>query len=570
VIDPRIYRAGFLPALVALVVVMFSVQPLPEPLEAPISPAGFETGPAAHAAQQIVDAAPNREPGSEGDAAAADFVTRRFAAIEGGELSEQPFQGSFDGDEVDLRNVILVLPGESQRQVVVLASRDSAEGVGLASSAAATGALIEIAESLGGARHSKTLVIVSTSGGTDGAQGVREFAEHYPELDQVDAALVIQAPGAREPEPPHVLPWSSGDESTSIQLTRTAERVVTEQTEQSAGGEGLLSGLLRLALPSGLGEQSVLIADGVDTVGITSAGERPPPPSQDDADSLSVTTLGDYGRAALSLIVTLDAATAPLEHGPAAYVTFSGNLIPGWSLALLAIALVLPAALAAVDAVARAWRRGEGRPRDLVWVISRALPFAVALVFAYLLAFTGLAPSPDYPFDPGRFEVGWRAAIVLVCLVVVLVLVWETIRPLRVPRGAAREGLAAAAGVVLCACVAALWLVNPYLSLFFVPATHVWLAATGPAGPVRRAGIIVALGAALLLPLIVVADLAARLDVGLTVPWQLLLMVTGGQISFQGAVLLCLIAGALVSLIAASLAPEGAPGSPRIAVSGRR
>ena len=110
-IDPRIYRAGFLPALVALVIVMFSVQPLPEPLEAPTSTAGFEAGPAAHTAQQIATAAPTRTPGSGGDAAAAQIVAERFSAIEGGELSEQTFEGSFDGDDAELGILLVSLVG---------------------------------------------------------------------------------------------------------------------------------------------------------------------------------------------------------------------------------------------------------------------------------------------------------------------------------------------------------------------------------------------------------------------------------------------------------------------------
>lgn len=569
-IDPRIYRAGFLPAIVALVVVMFSVQPLPEPLEPPISPVGFEAGPGARVARQIVAVAPERQPGSEGDSLAADLVSERFGAIEGGELSEQPFEGSFDGDDVELRNVILVLPGESERQVVLMARRDSAEGPGFATSAAATGALVEIAESFGGARHSKTLVFVSTTGGSDGAQGAREFAEHYPERDLIDAAIAIEQPAADESEPPHVLPWSTEDDSTAIQLTLTAEQAVSEQIDVAGDGDGLVAGLLRLALPSGLGEQSVLVAEGIDAVGLSSAGERPLPPSRDDTtEALSAPTLADFGRAALSMLVTLDATTEALERGPGSYVTFSDNLIPGWSIALLVIALVLPAGLAAVDAMARAWRKREGLPRDLVWVASRSLPFLAALVLAYLLALSGLAPSPRFPYDPGRFEVGWRSALVLLFLVVATVLAWIAIRALRVPRGAGRDGLAAATGVVLCGSVAAVWLLNPYLALLLVPAAHVWLAAIGSGGPARRAVIAVAVAAALILPLIAAVDLAGRLEVGITVPWQLLLMVTGGQIGFVTALLGCLVAGGLVALIATALAPEEVHGTLRIAARGR-
>jgi Peptidase family M28 len=565
VIDPRIYRVGFLPAIVALVIVMFSVQGQPEPLAPPISPGLFEAGPAARTARTIAAAAPERQPGSEGDTIAADLVAERLSAIQGSELSEQTVESSFEGVDVELRNVILTLPGESERQVMLLAHRDSAEGPGYASSAAATAALLEIAESFGGSRHSKTLVFVSTSGGSNGAAGAREFIGDYPERELIDGAIVIEQPGAPDASPPHVLPWSLDDRSTSIQLALSADEAVEEQIDEPQQREGLFGGLMRLALPSGLGEQSVLIAEGIDAVGISADGERPLPTSEDGPESLSAPTLGDYGRAALFLLITLDQATAPLEHGPGTYLTIGDNLIPGWSVALLAICLLLPAALASVDATARSWRRGEGRPRDLGWVATRALPFGAALLLAYLLAFTGLAPRPEFPYDPGRFEIGWRAAVVIVCLIVAFVLVWMAIRALRVPRGSGREGLAAATGVVTCAAVGATWLLNPFLALLLVPAAHVWPAAIGAGGPVRRAVIAVAVGVALVPPLLAVIDLAGRLEVGLAVPWQLLLMVTGGQIGFGGALLLCLIAGGLVAMIAAALAPEEPGPGPRLA-----
>jgi hypothetical protein len=568
VIDPRIYRAGFLPAIVALVIVMFSVQARPEPLPPPISPGLFEAGPAARTARAIAESAPDRQPGSEGDSAAADLVAQRLSAIQGGELSEQTVETSFEGDDVELRNVILTLPGESERQVLLFAHRDSSEGPGYGSSAAATAALIEIAESFGGARHSKTLVFVSTSGGSDGAAGAREFIEDYPEVELIDGAIVIEQPGAPDQAPPHVLPWSVDERSTAIQLVLTADAAVEEQIDSPQGPEGVYDGLMRLALPSALGEQAALIADGIDAVGISADGERPLAASEGAEESLSAPTLGDYGRAALYLLMTLDQTTEPLEHGPGTYLTIGDNLIPGWSIALLAICLLLPAGVASVDATARSWRRGEGRPRDLGWVATRSLPFVSALLLAHVLALTGLAQRPEFPYDPGRFEVGWRAAIVIVCLLVAFALIWTAIRALRVPRRSGREGLASATGVVICAAVAATWLINPFLALLLVPAAHVWPAAIGTGGPVRRAGIAAAVAIALVPPLLAVIDLAGRLEVGLTIPWQLLLMVTGGQIGFASALLFCLIVGGLVAMIATALAPDEPPPAPRLAARG--
>ena len=78
----------------------------------------------------MVELAPDRQPGSSGDNAVADLVAERFADIPAGAVTEQEFDGEFEGEEVSLRNVLLTLPGGAGSTVVVLAPRDSARGPG--------------------------------------------------------------------------------------------------------------------------------------------------------------------------------------------------------------------------------------------------------------------------------------------------------------------------------------------------------------------------------------------------------------------------------------------------------
>src|SRR2546423_8795351 len=137
VIDFRIYRAGFAPALAAVVVLLFALTAPPDPLPTAVAPAEFDAPTATRLARQVVDMAPDRTPGSEGDARVADFVAQRFGQVDGGEVSDQEFTGEFDGNDVDMRNVILTLPGDSPRTVVLMAPRDSGSGPGAASTAAA-------------------------------------------------------------------------------------------------------------------------------------------------------------------------------------------------------------------------------------------------------------------------------------------------------------------------------------------------------------------------------------------------------------------------------------------------
>jgi hypothetical protein len=564
----RIYRLAFLPALVAVVVILFSLEPIPAPLEAPVALAGFDEEAAARTARQIAGTAPERTPGSDEDNAAADLVAERFAEIDGAEVSEQSFSSSFEGEEVELRNVIATLPGESERRLVLLAPRASAAGPGVASSAAATGVLVELAENFGDASHSKTIVLVSTAGAADGATGAREFAEHYPDGGLIDAALAISQPGALRPAPPFVLPWSAGPQSTAIQLTRTAASGVSAAVGRPAGLEGSFGDLLRLALPTGLGEQAPLIEQGIDAVSIGSAGERPLPPAEDGLESLSLETLAQLGQAAQTIVIALDAHPGSPEHGPDAYVAVARNLIPGWSLALLAVALLLPAGVAAADGFARGLRGGVTRPLDLGWVLGRSLPFIGALLVAYAISIIGLLPSPRFPYDPGRFSVGWRAIVVGVLLAATLAAVWYATRPLSAPRRARPEGLAVASGVVSVATAFGIWLVNPFLALLVVPAAHAWIAANVGAPRLRIGASAAALAVALIPGLVALAWLADRLEVGVAVPWHLLLMVSGGQLGAETAFLGCLLAGCLVAVLAAALRPTPSTDAPETAARG--
>jgi hypothetical protein len=544
-VDFRLYRAAFVPALLALVALMFSLQGLPGPLEPAVPTGSFEAGRAMAVAREIVAGSPDRQPGSEGDMKAADLVAERFAQIESGTSSEQQFEASFDGDDVTLRNVLLTLPGESDSTIVVIAARDSAHEPAAASSAAATGVLVELGEALAVAGHEKTYVLASTSGVSEGATGAQELIDGLPETQHVEAVVVVSQPGATDPRRPFVVTTSTGTRSTSIQLSRSADNAVQTQVDESSGGVGVFGQVARLAIPSGIGEQAPLIEMGLDAVAISSAGEGPLEPSEDAESDLSGATVGQFGRAAQSVVQAVDAAGEPLEHGPGTYVEVGGNLVPGWTLALLALALLLPALVAAVDAAARAMRRSADLGAGIGWAASLALPAIGALALLYALSFVGLVPRPSYPFDPGRFSIGAAAGVSIVLLAATVVATVVLLRARR-PTAASRESGIAALGVVSSLAVLIVWLANPYLGLLLAPAAHVWLIAAGSGGRARVA--VTALAAALsLLPAIAaVGDVVGALELGADAPWTLMIMVANGQIGITVVLALCFVLGALV------------------------
>ncbi len=548
-IDFRLYRLAFIPALIAVVIGMFSLEGAPAAREAATPPTTFDGDRAATEARRIAAAAPDRTPGSAGDERVAELVRNRFEEIPAGAVSEQEFEADYEGERVSLRNIILTLPGDGASTVAVIADRDSARGPGAATSASATGVLIELANALGVAGHEKTYVLASTSGGAAAGAGARELVAGLPERASIEALIVISQPGASEQRPPFAITSSTGPNSGSVQLERTAEAAVEAQAQRVSTDEAAFTQLARLAFPSGLGSQAPLVDAGYDAVAISAAGERQLPGATSGTEEISGGGLDAFGRAIQATVGAVDISTTELVHGPDAHLQLSGNLIAGWNLALLGLTLLLPAAVAAVDGIARARRRGDRVGGGLAWAVARSLPFVGALAALYGLAVVGAIPRPEFPFDPGLYGLGTRAAVTLP-LIVIAGLVSAL---LLVRRGVGAAGAPpaslAAVGVVAVAACAALWFANPYLALLAVPAAHVWLLATGRPGVAR--GALTALAALVsIAPLIAaLAAVSGALDLGATAPWTWTLIVADGQLGLAVVLAGCFLAGALLGSV---------------------
>ena len=552
----RLYRLAMVPLAIAVVVLMFSLGGTPGPLE-PATPTGtFDGARAATVARQVAERAPERPAGSPGDEATADLVAERFGEIFAGSVTEQEFEAEVGGETVGLRNVLLTLPGDSAETVVIAAGRDSREGAGGATGAAATGVLVELASALGLSGHDRTYVLASTTGSVDGAAGVRALFEGLPERDAVATVIVVSQPGAVDPRGPFVVSSSTGPETGPIQLERTAELAVETQTGESSPQPSGFTQLARLAIPSGLGDQAPLIADGFDAVAISSAGESP----LDGSEPFSRESVDGFGRAVQATVAAVDAAPASGTERPEAKLAVSDNVVPGWTLALLALTLILPAAAVALEALVRAGRGGGPVAGSLAWAAARALPFLGGAGALYGLAAIGAIPSPPFPFDPGAFGLGTRAAVGLGAVALVGAASAFVLRRRGVTAGSAPGAAVPAVGAVATAACLVCWLVNPYLSLLAAGAAHAWLLAARRPGPFR--GPLAVAGSALAcVP--VAAALAATagdLDLGTDAPWTFALMVADGQIGLATVLAACFAAGSLVAGPALALRRERLPG----------
>jgi hypothetical protein len=287
-------------------------------------------------------------------------------------------------------------------------------------------------------------------------------------------------------------------------------------------------------------------------VRIAGSGELPPG-GTGPVESIDEDRLGALGRATLRTLTALDRGSRP-QHGPTSYVTVFNQVMAGWVLSLLALTLLLPAVVAAVDAFARARRQHVDVLPWLRWVAAWVAPFLAGLAVAELLALAGATPPPPPdPVPPDVLPLDGPALAVLGGVGVAMALALLLARFLAArpdPRLSRPEPPGAAVALALVATGAALllWLANPYAGLLSVPAAHLWLlvliAGVQPRRRVR--GLLLALGA---LPALLVAVyylFALSMD-PLSGAWYLLLLVTGHSVGLLTALVACVMLGVLLA-----------------------
>jgi hypothetical protein len=563
VIDPRLYRAAFLPALLALIVVAFSLEDRPAALpQALAADVLFQGRAAAASAEQIASDRPDRRPGTLGDRSVARRVAHSFSRS-GFTTVVDPFSGD-DGQR--LLNVIGRRAGATRRQIVVVAARDAGSVPDATTSAADTAALMRVGRALQGTPSRKTIVLASVDGSTLGELGIHRLLAKLPDRDLVEAVLVVSNLAAPGPRTPPLIAWSNGAQRAGVALERTAAASEGQEFGRVPAGSGIAAQLIRLAFPLGVGGQGPLLEGGADAVRFSASGELPPRKGARGSSSIDVHRLGPLGRAVLRTVFAIDQSGRRIERSPRSYLTVAHKLVPGWSLALLGMSLILPALVASIDGFARARRRRQPVGRFGRWLVASSLAPVVGLVLAKLSVVVGIVPDPPRsPVAPELRPVHAGDVALLGVLGGVVVLAWIlaqwlTRRERRGRLDVAEPGAGAVLALALSLLTFAIWFVNPYAALVLLPALHLWLIASIGRLPDRAPGLVF-LVAAPLLPLAAVALFyMARLSLnpveGL---WYLFLLVTSGDIGIFTSLFACVFLALLACLVSTLVARARKP-----------
>ncbi len=583
-LNGRLYRVTFVPFLVALGIAAFSLAARPLPLTSTLAPDAFDGGSAFAELKSLAAEFPDRRPGSAGDDALAQRVAHTLEGLGGAgrggfQVRTRRLQGQTIDGERTLETVIAQRAGSSGgtsggTPIVILAHRD-ARARGSAAELSGTVALLELARVFAARETQRTIVLVSTSGGSGGAAGALDFATNDPiGRAPIDAAIVLGDLAGASEHKPFVVPYSDGFGSAPELLARTVAGAITQNDGVDPGAPSAIGQLAHLAFPFAVGEQGALNGAGIPSVLVQVSGERGPGGEGSSADAVSAERLEGFGRAVLSAVDALD--TAPdIESTPQTGLVIGPKIVPEWALRLLLAALLIGPQLLGADGYARLRRRrGMGADRmirqGLLWVLACAVPFFAAALFARALGWLDvLHAAPGMPVPAGALPLTGGAVRALLAVALVLALCWLAwpmlvarlgcgVRPDSEASGLAVLAVALGVGVVV-------WVRNPYTALLVIPALHLWLLIVSPELRPRRAAALVLVALALVPLALLIAFYARELGVGPgAIAWDAVLLLAGGHIGVLAAALWSLAFGCVVAATLLALTPPTLLDRPRM------
>ncbi len=561
----RLYRLCLAPVVVALLICAFSLSTPPAPLSSTLAPEAFEGARAFAQLREMAAIAPDRRPGSRGDARLLRYLTaqlRAFGAPASGgyevAVSDVPGETVW-GSRSEPLLIARRAGSGSQAPIVLIAARDSAsrgDRAGLSGAAA----LLQLAGVLSQTETRHPVYVIFSDGGSGGDPAAARWLQSHLG-GRIDAAIVLGSLASATLRTPLVQPYSTGVGAAPEALTRTVSSALGGELGIDPGAASLPSQLAHLAFPLAVGEQGPLDAAGIPAVTVSLAGERGPAVSE----GVSEARLQAAGRAVLSAFYALDRGDA-VSASPSAGLLLAGRALPEWAVALLALTLLIGPLVIACDGLVRLARRGERLSRWMLLPLSCAAPFLLCAASLSALAAVGLLDAPPSPLGATalRFDAG--SALALVAGVATLVACWRLwrrltpwARPARLtPPGVAGHG-ALASGCLLTLLV---WLLDPYAALLALPALHLWPLAVCPERRPQGRGARLALALVPALAPIGLLIAFYAFSLGLDPAQALLeamLMVAGGYVSFGGALLWSLASGAIVAIAIATSSRETPP-----------
>lgn len=476
-VNVRLYRIAWIVAVVGTLMLLLTLGS-PGTIPEPAVPPALSGVAVADATAQVQAISPTRAPGSAGDAAVGAWVDQQFATIaqsrnpvsSGATVGTQAFVARWRGRLIHGTNVYLSLPGavtgaDQLPATVIAAARDAPPGV--TANAAATGMLVALAHLSASTTHQHPLIFASLDDTTVGNAGIRWL---LPRVLGVRVGAVVNVDAPDEAVGNATWVWADGrDNSQSLGLALDARTAITRAGGTPAAVPGVLTQLLRLAVPQSFGDQAPAIAEGIPSVTISGRPDTPAyGPGQSGADHVAT-----VGNAVLGLAGSIDAMTS--VAGPSQSIYVAGRVLDTATVRLVLLLLIVQVLAVAVDAGIRLRRARLAWMPGLAAIGWRIAPWVIATLAGAMLARAGMLPglSAGAVPLPEDAPVLIRSIVALVAVVVVVVVLgaWSAARLARITVVPASDVTVSL--VALAALLAAIWLVRPFMLVLLIPAAQV-------------------------------------------------------------------------------------------------
>jgi hypothetical protein len=438
---------------------------------------------------QFVAQFPNRHSGQPNNRLAAEWLLEQFSGF-GFDCAIDEWQIVNYSQSVPLNNVVCRLPGESAKEILVVAHHDQAPTTveGADNDASGISILLQLAEIFAAeAPHPYTLVFVSTDAEEYGMLGSRRYVETHPNTNDILAGISLDNLGRDYYNGMNMELIGQFREYGPIWLALTT-RAVADASQQIVWDVNLrapLDQLLDQAGPISFMDQGPIVAAGVPAIGL--AAHVPPEFAElhyhlwhdpdDTMEHQSPASLGQSGLIAEALIrQLLSMDSFPQESGPYLYFDSSQAVLRGAPLWLVFIAFA-GLFLASSYFIAKAPLREKLQSWRAVLphFLSLWLPLLATLLLLYLMVALRLMDEyhlyPATSKDPLLYNPRWPAVVIfLLGLGAFFFLARRWVR--RVPAGVSAPSFAQVRSFAFFVIgLAALYVlaINPFSLLFFVP-----------------------------------------------------------------------------------------------------
>ena len=493
-------------------------------------PTFFDANRAYRTMQDLARLYPDRTIGTPDAAGAAAWCEGILHDVQI-QSTTKTFEATLGRSTETLRNVTVVMPGQTDDAILVSAPRDDqfqAEATSPAS-ASGTAILLDLVQVFAARPHEKTLIFISSEGGSYGGLGVAHFLQTDPRAHDVKVALSVQGLGR--------------EQRTDLLGGVTGSRTTTPGWYVALAADTLHQaglGLQLPPLPDQIATQDLKVAQGEQVAGLR-AGIPSLLLYDRSKDIVTTTGLATQGAAIERLILSLDAGGDIPDSPPTALVLASGRYLTARALNILGVLLLLPTAIMAVAWLIVTRLRPDAWLRYLRNLVSFVLPLAMVVLLALLFARVGLLPR--YPFQattalgtPATTPELLPTVLLLVLGLAVFVLFRHYLGYLKPsePLVMAEMGKLSLGLLVLLAGLALLATHAPFSLLMGVTAAWIWPLATCFAEPrpvtapwwprARSNRRLLLLG--LIAPVLLYAYLAVALGMGWWSGWWFLLVQT--------------------------------------------